>query len=715
MFAMAIRRKYVPMLVFLLVLLLGLPLGIGPVSAAGSEGAPIRLVVDGQLVQTTEPVLLTQGRTLVPLRVLMETLGAQVQWDGDTRSVSVTRAGGGAVRLWIDNRLIRYEDASGVGYDVCDVAPRIIADRTYVPLRLVAGALGLGVEWDDTSRQVLVDTGGGGSRTHFYDMAIMGIEQGQTVSGSLALSLRYGEGAPQDAALVKYFLMDPVTGDGKIAALAMNPYGIANMTPDPAIQGEGVLAVAVCDSAGGFLAGTAAHVRLSPTPSVRLVEPIEGQRMTDDLELRVDASFMSTGVEYEFTILSDGSSTRSPLADPFGIYTHSPVPGQTGPVAIRAIAYDAAGNVYTSQTVTVQADVPPPDTTPQVNLRRFREEHVGRIPVTLSITRNFDALTTQYWAQNAATGETVLLDEKPWGDYQWFPGPEMAGRWEVYVKVTAPGGQTYTSNSISATVPSDPGIVLNGIGPGQVITGEVTFHSTANIPLQQVEYILSNPFNGSQRTLGVSSDPAESFSWTPEGVNEGERNIRVVGTLANGQTITSEVLDVTIYLGRIHSAQPVIERGGFIDLVTPMALETQKQTGMSAALQVAQAILETGWGQSLPVDRYNGRFSNNLFGIKGTGSAGSVLSSTMEEYMGTMFRTNDYFRAYHSVHESWDDHTDLLIRAARYQPFRDVMFHSESGAHALKRCGYATDSAYPDKLIAIIRQYGLDKLDWQKL
>jgi flagellum-specific peptidoglycan hydrolase FlgJ len=248
-----------------------------------------------------------------------------------------------------------------------------------------------------------------------------------------------------------------------------------------------------------------------------------------------------------------------------------------------------------------------------------------------------------------------------------------------------------------------------------VITGEVKLHSIANVPLQNVEYIISNPFNGSQRSLGESPDTATEIAWTPAAVNEGERMMYAVGTLADGRTITSEVVTVKIYLGQFFSSKPVVEKDKFIELITPMALATQKQNGMSAALQISQAILETGWGQSLPVDRYTGLFSYNLFGIKGSGPAGSVLSATSEEYYGTLYRTDAHFRAYHSVQQSWDDHNDLLLQMDRYQPYRDVMYHSVSGAYALKRCGYATDSGYPDKLITIINQYGLYKLDRQTL
>ncbi|HOA20662.1 MAG TPA: glucosaminidase domain-containing protein, partial [Sedimentibacter sp.] len=147
------------------------------------------------------------------------------------------------------------------------------------------------------------------------------------------------------------------------------------------------------------------------------------------------------------------------------------------------------------------------------------------------------------------------------------------------------------------------------------------------------------------------------------------------------------------------------------DLVSGLAVNTRKTTGMSAALQVAQAILETGWGQSVPVDKYDGKFSYNLFGIKGEGTKGSVTSNTWEEYNGVAFRIDAEFRAYNNEKESWQDHKDLLLLRERYAPFREVMYDSTKGAWALKRCGYATDSQYAIKLIDIIERYDLKELD----
>ena len=50
------------------------------------------------------------------------------------------------------------------------------------------------------------------------------------------------------------------------------------------------------------------------------------------------------------------------------------------------------------------------------------------------------------------------------------PGPEMAGKKEVYAQVTATNGVVYTSNVASVNVPGTPKLILQGTGPEQVIT-----------------------------------------------------------------------------------------------------------------------------------------------------------------------------------------------------------------------------------------------------
>ena len=696
---------------FLAINLLAAPLMAGlPGRALGAES--IGIYVNGQLLETDTPAYLSGGRTLIPIRVLMENLGAQVEWDGTSRTIKVMKSDGGSITLWADNRLVCYDMAGVKSYDVCDVAPAITDGRTYVPLRLVGNALGLSVEWDSVNRRVTVDSAAAAEKSSFFDLAIATVAEGQTITGSTSLSV--SGTMPSGAAQIKYLLLDPATGEGKIVARSTDVTSAATWVPGVEQQGPYVLAASVCDSKGEFLAGAVRSVNMAVTPAVTLNGVTEGQTISGAADLSAGLNFTAAGIIYEFINSADGSSSRTGILDPQGIYSYNPTVNANGSYALRVVALDAAGNEYYSPSVGITINVTAVPATPTLNLKSFTAANVGIVPVTLSISRNFDVTTTQYWAKNTATGAAVMLAEKPWGDYSWFPGPDMAGTWEVYVIVKDTAGKSYTSNSRTATVPSTSSIILSGVGPKQVITGEVSVSSVANVPVTSVYYEISNAANGTSAVMGSAADTTTAVVWMPSEVNQGDRYLQAIATTADGQTIKSEKIQVKIYLGQLYGAQPITEKSNFIDYVTPMALEVQKENGMSAALQVAQAILETGWGQKVPVDKYTGLFSNNLFGVKGTGNAGSVTSTTSEEYYGTLYKIDAAFRAYKTVQDSWNDHTSVLYKD-RYAPYREVMFNSTWGAYALKRCGYATDSGYPGKLIKLINDYGLDKLDIQKL
>ncbi len=672
----------------------------------------IGIYVNGQLLETDTPPYLSEGRTLIPIRMVMQNLGAQVEWDGTSRTIKVMKTDGSSITLWADNRLVCYETAGVKTYDVCDVAPAITSGRTYVPLRLVGNALGLGVEWDGKTRRVAVDSSVTAAKSSFYDLQISTVAEGQTVSDSISLSVTGT--LPAGAAQIKYLLLDPATGQGKMVARTTDLKGAATWVPALEEQGGRILAAAVCDAKGEFLVGAVRSVNVMMNPQVTLKGVAEGQTITGVTELSTGLNFTASGIVYEFINSADGTSSRTGQADPQGVYSYSPTVNANGSYALRAVALDGAGSEYYSPSVNITINVTPVPVTPTLSLKSFTAANVGIVPVTLSISRNFDVTTTQYWARNTATGQEIMLAEKPWGDYSWFPGPDMAGTWELYVIVKDTAGKSYTSNTRTATVPSVPGIILSGVGPKQVITGEVSVGSVANVPVTSVYYEISNAANGSSAVIGTAADTSTAVAWTPAAVNQGDRYLQAVATTADGQTIKSEKIQVKIYLGQLYSAQPITEKDNFINYVTPLALATQKENGMSAALQIAQAILETGWGQKVPVDKYTGLLSNNLFGVKGSGNAGSVTSTTSEEYYGTLYKIDAAFRAYQTVEDSWADHTSVLYKD-RYAPYREVMYNSTWGAYALKRCGYATDSGYPGKLIKIIKDYGLDKLDIQTL
>lgn len=129
------------------------------------------------------------------------------------------------------------------------------------------------------------------------------------------------------------------------------------------------------------------------------------------------------------------------------------------------------------------------------------------------------------------------------------------------------------------------------------------------------------------------------------------------------------------------------------------AIENQATYGIPASIIMAQALLESGAGQSeLAVN------ANNHFGIK-----------CNNDWMGAVYYYDDdskgeCFRQYANAAESFNDHA-LFLQRPRYETcFEIVPEDYEGWAYRLKECGYATDKNYAPKLIKIIEDYRLDTL-----
>ena len=110
-----------------------------------------RVVLDGRELSFDMPPVIQEGRALVPLRGIFEALGAEVHWDGDTRTVTAVRDGT-VVTLTIGVKTA-YKDLTAIELDV---PAKIVNGRTMVPLRFVSESLGAGVERDEESRSVLI-------------------------------------------------------------------------------------------------------------------------------------------------------------------------------------------------------------------------------------------------------------------------------------------------------------------------------------------------------------------------------------------------------------------------------------------------------------------------------------------------------------------------------------------------------------------------------
>jgi hypothetical protein len=143
----------------------------------------------------------------------------------------------------------------------------------------------------------------------------------------------------------------------------------------------------------------------------------------------------------------------------------------------------------------------------------------------------------------------------------------------------------------------------------------------------------------------------------------------------------------------------------FISLVAPGAIAAEQRYGIPAAVTIAQAIDESGWGQSELATA-----DHNLFGIKGAGPAGRDTRPTREYENGAWVTRNASFRVYHNIAESIDDHGRLLATGAAYQHAMASRHLPDAFATALTGV-YATDPDYGPNLIALMRLYHLYRYD----
>jgi peptidoglycan hydrolase FlgJ len=144
------------------------------------------------------------------------------------------------------------------------------------------------------------------------------------------------------------------------------------------------------------------------------------------------------------------------------------------------------------------------------------------------------------------------------------------------------------------------------------------------------------------------------------------------------------------------------QKKAFVQDLWPHAEQAASKLGVSTEVLVAQAALETGWGQH-SMKKPDGSIAFNLFGIKaGADWPGQQVSqSTLEYRNGTMQREQASFRAYDSVSEAMQDYVDFVQSSPRYQQALDHQGSDSRYVRGLQQGGYATDPNYADKIINI--------------
>jgi flagellum-specific peptidoglycan hydrolase FlgJ len=149
-----------------------------------------------------------------------------------------------------------------------------------------------------------------------------------------------------------------------------------------------------------------------------------------------------------------------------------------------------------------------------------------------------------------------------------------------------------------------------------------------------------------------------------------------------------------------------MKRQEFINEVAKYAKEDYQRSKVLPSLTIAQAILESGWGQSGLTKQ-----TNNLFGIKAFSSwkGDKKVFRTREVYNGKETYVDAAFRAYPTFEGSVKDHNDLLMKP-RYKKVVATTDYKVA-ANEIRLAGYATDPEYTKLLIRLIEQFDLHEYD----
>jgi len=136
----------------------------------------VKVKLDGHLLNFDVPPMIINDRTLVPFRVILEALDADVGWNENTKEVTAAK-GDLNIKLQIGSTEAFVNDEK----TKLDVSAMIIDGRTLIPARFISEALGCSVDWDGDTRTVIISTSKDDVKTNDEEFAFQGISIGDSV------------------------------------------------------------------------------------------------------------------------------------------------------------------------------------------------------------------------------------------------------------------------------------------------------------------------------------------------------------------------------------------------------------------------------------------------------------------------------------------------------------------------------------------------------
>ena len=129
-------------------------IAVSMLPAAFAANDDIKVIVNGSELQIAEndtKPFVEDGRTLVPMRAIFEALGATVEWDDATKTVT-SKSDNGNIEMTVGSDTIKINGAD----TMVDVPAKIVEGRTVVPVRVISEGLNCKVEWSQETQTVTI-------------------------------------------------------------------------------------------------------------------------------------------------------------------------------------------------------------------------------------------------------------------------------------------------------------------------------------------------------------------------------------------------------------------------------------------------------------------------------------------------------------------------------------------------------------------------------
>jgi flagellar protein FlgJ len=310
--------------------------------------------------------------------------------------------------------------------------------------------------------------------------------------------------------------------------------------------------------------------------------------------------------------------------------------------------------------------------------------------------QQFEAIFMQMLLKSMRKAQDVLASDSPFNSetsksYREMHDQQMAmelssngslGLSELIVRQLG-GDDNFTPNSVlrnDGNLASQKTLAKN-----YALAKETEFNALAGVTAHTNRQ--SKPFPEATHVHGIHLAVTK-----PEGVSD--------NTASNNRQLASVNMAATSQLSQQHFNQPK----DFVSALTAPAKTVEQKLGVPFAVVIAQAALETGWGQKI-IKSEQGQSSNNLFNIKADSrwQGEKINKDTLEFEQGALVKKSAPFRRYDTLTESVNDYINFLSSGERYKSALENSGNVEHFLHGLQKAGYATDPNYATKIMATLR------------